>query len=429
MRILIATPCLPWPLNCGGNAAQFSTLKCLELDHDFTLVCPVYDETAIAEARQLQTQLPKVKVRAIYCGHTPPPTPGLSIRIAKKVVKLGRRFLSDSQPEVQAGGEEALKYPFNPLPAKLILALRDELSKGVDLCQAEFAEMLPLGAWLPREIPKLFIHHQIHFVYARRFLETHPNDSYLSYLKAVMETQELAYLQNFDGVVTFSDQDRQALLAYVAPDKLFTSPFPIPADVAIARDLPSAFDGRFLIVASEEHAPNRDALEWLLEGIWPEILRQFPQAKLVVVGKWSEAAQARFAGEGVVFTGFVTDLSATLRAGIMLVPLRIGSGIRVKILVAMALGVPVVTTSVGSEGMLLRDGQEILVRDTESDFATAAVQLSRNPELWRRLAASGKAAVFKHYSSEGVRQRRNEIYANLARPAERVVGWQPSVLR
>jgi glycosyltransferase involved in cell wall biosynthesis len=411
MRILIASPYLPWPLNSGGNAAQFSTLKCLEEDHQFTLVCPVYSEAGVARARELQTQLPRVKLQAVFCGK-PGATPNPLIQKVERVIQFGRRLLN--APEKESPWPDVPYYPFSPLPDKFIAAVDAEVAKGVDLCQAEFAEMLPLGGWFPKEIPKLFIVHQIHFIYAQRFAEAHGNSSYSDYLQAIMKMEELAYLQGFNGVVTFSEQDRQVLLPWVGPERSFTSPFPIPADVGVAQDLPSAFDGRFLFVASEENAPNRDALEWALTGIWPKILQQLPEAKLVIVGRWSEQTRARFAARGLSFTGFVKDLSALLPGGIMLVPLRIGSGIRVKILVALAQGVPVVSTSVGSEGLLLADGKELLVRDGEAEFATAAVQLSRNPDMWRRLAVAGRAAVSAHYSPEGVRQRRNEIYEMLA---------------
>jgi cellulose synthase/poly-beta-1,6-N-acetylglucosamine synthase-like glycosyltransferase len=76
-------------------------------------------------------------------------------------------------------------------------------------------------------------------------------------------------------------------------------------------------------------------------------------------------------------------------------------------------GAPVVSTSVGSEGMPLRNGEELLVRDNALQFAEAAVQLARNPELWTRLAVAGRDAISRCYSPEKVRQRRNEIYATL----------------
>src|SRR5438309_6220376 len=136
-----------------------------------------------------------------------------------------------------------------------------------------------------------------------------------------------------------------------------------------------------------------------------------PAAQLMVIGNWSEAAKSKLAGPRLSFSGYVQDLPETLRGGIMLVPLRIGSGSRVKIIAAMAQGVPVVSTSIGCEGIPVRNEEDLLVRDDPTAFASAAVQLAQTPQLWRQLAEAAKKTVAKHYSTEGVRRRRNEIYA------------------
>lgn len=407
MRILIASPSLPWPLDQGSNSAQFSTLKCLAEDHQFTLVCPIFDERGVGDARELQTQLPLVEIRAVPRWANQPmlhPKANVMLRAARGCVRLGRRLINPPAPQ-----PEMPYYPFNPLPESFLKVLDDELSKGVDLFQAELAQMLSLGTWLPTRLPKLFIHHQIHFVYTRRFLDARGRNGYLNYLEALMRFQEHAYLQNFDGLIVFSDHDRQTLLPLMQPERLFVSPFPIPADVGVACDSDATFDNRFVLVASE-YFPNRDGLEWLLAEIWPEIRRKLPSSSLDVVGRCNETAKAQLAAPGVSFTGFVPDLAAALRGGIMLVPLRIGSGIRTKILASMAQGVPVVSTSIGCEGLLVTDGTDILVRDEPLQFAAAAVSLAQDPNLRLRLASAGKDSVSKHYSPQEVRRRRNEIY-------------------
>lgn len=403
MRILVTSPTLPWPQDAGGKAAQFSTLKCLDSDHEFTLVCPVYSARGEYYAKELANQLPNVSVRGVRCGDAS--SGSMISRFLLRLIGLARRKLVPPPP-----ANHWPSYPFHPLPAPLIHVLQEELDRGTDLFQAEFARMMPLGAWVPKGVPRLFIHHQIQFVYSERFIAAH-GGSGASYLHEMMRVQELAYLPHFDGVVTFSEEDRRVLLSHLPSAGVYTSPFPIPTDVGIAREVSDDFNGQFLIVASEGHDPNRDALEWLLGEIWPIIVRDLPSARLVVVGRWSRSVQADFAAPSVSFPGFVDDLAATLRGGIMLVPLRIGSGIRVKILVALAQGVPVVTTPVGGEGLLARDDEELLSRDSASEFAAAAVELARRPELRRRLATAGLAAVARHYSAEGVRRRRNEIYA------------------
>ncbi len=411
MRILVASPYLPWPLWSGGNAAQFSTLHCLAQDHDFTLVCPVYAQAQRGCAEQLQRQLPTVRVRAVFCGASPQPLP---VRAVRRGLRVARRLL---RPLVHQGPdtpEQRLPwYPFQPLPEPFVAALQEELDRGTDLCQAEFAEMMPLGAWFPRELPKLFIHHQVHFVYAQRFLASHGETPYGRYLENIMRAQEVALLGCFDRVIVFGAPDKLALAPYLDDAKVSISPFPIPADVGVAREIPERFDGRFLFIGSDEHSPNRDALDWLLSDIWSGIARQLPRAQLTVVGQWSQAARASYAASPIRFAGFVDDLARVLRGGILLVPLKIGSGIRTKILAALAQGVPVVTTPVGVEGLAVPDGCGCLVRSNPAEFASAAVELAQQPRLWSRVASSGMQAVASTYSPESVRQRRNEIYSQV----------------
>lgn len=365
---------------------------------------------------ELQAQLPLVNVRPVFCGDPPKPKDRHLRRAAKWLVRQVGRFLGP-RPAVTAVSSLTPSgpwYPFELLPERFVNALCEELIKGVDLCQAEFAPMLSLGSWLPKNIPKLFIHHQIHFMYSRRFLEVNGSNAYLDYVDAQWNLHERSYLQQFDGVVTFSGQDSEILAGCVPPRKLFVSPFPMPYDIGISLDAPARFDGRFLFIGSREHSPNHDALEWLLADIWPEMLRRRPSSRMVVIGDWSGSDRAKYAATGVIFSGFVKDLAPVLRGGIMLVPLRIGSGIRTKILAAMAQGVPVVSTSVGCEGLQVRPNQDLLVCDSFLGFAEAAVELGRDPESWRRLAVAGKAAAEEHYSPETVRRRRNEIYARLS---------------
>jgi glycosyltransferase involved in cell wall biosynthesis len=408
MRILVTSPYLPWPLWSGGNAAQFSTLRCLAQDHEFTLVCPLYSEAQRAHARELQEQLPGVRLRAVFCGAR---RAAWAVRGLRRGVRGAGRLLRPWRGRKPGGAAPCLPaYPFGPLPAPFIEALQGELERGPDLCQAEFAEMLPLGAWFPTSLPKVFIHHQVHFIYAQRLLESQGRTSYGSYLEAVMRIQEVALLRCFDRVIVFGDPDRQALTAHLEGSRLSVSPFPIPADVGLAAAIPPQFDGRFLFVGSEEHGPNRAALVWLLTEIWPQIAGRLPGARLVVIGRWRAGARAARAGRDVSFPGFVPDLGRTLEGGILLVPLQIGSGIRTKILAALARGVPVVTTPVGVEGLDVAEGCGCLVRAGAAEFAAAAVQLAREPELRRRVAAAGLAAVAREYCPASVRRRRNEIY-------------------
>ena len=413
MKILVASPYLPWPLDAGGKVAVYSSLACLCGDHQFTLLCPVYTDQGLADAAALQKQRPEIKVRAIYCGaprRSAPRDSDILVRSLRWGARQYRRLKSPPpQPRIEPA-VEAPAYPFGPLPAKFVDALADELKQGPDLLQAEFAEMMPLAASLPAGPPRLFVHHQIHFVYAQRFAAARKWSAYSEYLQRLMLLQEEAYLRAFDGVIVFSEEDKRALLPWLSQDKVHISPFAIAGG---SKSVDDRFENRFSFVGSEEHFPNRDALEWLISEVWPKILAQMPNAVLNVIGPWGEESKSRFSKPGVAFTGFVDDLESVTKGSIMLVPLRIGSGIRVKLLDALSQGVPAVSTSIGCEGIPATDGLDMLIRDGAAEFAGAAIRLANSPDLRMQLAGAGRDLVTRFYSPERVRIRRNEIYHNL----------------
>ena len=411
MRILVVTPYLPWPLNAGGNAAQYSTLKCLADDHAYVVVCPLYEAVQLEHLSQLQAALPGVKFTGVplWQNKVGPREKNPLLRAAQHWIRTLRERRDHKPATVPS-----LYYPFDPIPVELLKAVSTELARGVDLCQVEFAEMMSLGCWLPADLPKLFIHHQIHFVYAHRFVEAQGDpDGKSRYMAAMMEAQEIGYLGHYQTVITFSREDQVAIQPRLLGVNIVTSPFPVPADLADSTPVPPAFSGIFYFMASGAHNPNRDALEWLLAEIWPRIARQMPAAKLQIIGEWSEADQTNFARPGLIFRGFVKELAPLLQGGIMLVPLRIGSGLRVKILAALTLGVPVVSTTVGAEGLLVTDGRDLLVADSPETFAGAALKLASEPARWSAMAQAGQAAVKQHYSPAAVRTRRNEIYQSM----------------
>ncbi|BAY34803.1 group 1 glycosyl transferase [Nostoc carneum NIES-2107] len=417
MHILIATPYLPWPLASGGNAAQFSTLQCLSEDHSFTLVCPVYSRQQLDDARELEQCLSHVRVRAVPCFTsltTSQKLYGLVRKLFQNIKKLARSKVENSNLT------QVLQlpfYPFSPLPASFITALSEELEAGVDLVQVEFVEMLSLGVWLPREIPKLFIHHQIHSVYTKRHLATYGVNPYSSYLATRMLTEEVSFLSAFDSIVVFSETDAEELSSLANKEIVHISPFPVPVDIGIAETVTPVSGASFVFVGSEEHDPNRDALNWLFADIWPLIRAALPEASLAVIGAWSSGWRIAHEIEGVDYPGFVKDLSLAMRGKIQLVSVRIGSGIRTKILAAMAQGVPVVSTTVGVEGINVRDSKHLLIRDNAEDFANAAISLVKDSGLSSHLANEALRFIQTHYNAESVRKARNEIYNAVVRRA------------
>jgi glycosyltransferase involved in cell wall biosynthesis len=153
--------------------------------------------------------------------------------------------------------------------------------------------------------------------------------------------------------------------------------------------------------------PNRDAVQFFASKILPKISSTFQEVQLIVAGRVgpSEFIKEMKKYPQVTFTGTVEDMSRYIRrAALSVVPLRIGSGTRLKILEASSYGVPVVSTSIGAEGLKFVNGSEILIADQPEDFAQAVARLLRDDELRDSLGAAAKIRVETDYSMNVFRQ-------------------------
>lgn len=161
-----------------------------------------------------------------------------------------------------------------------------------------------------------------------------------------------------------------------------------------------------LFQGSMDWYPNRDAVEHFAAEILPLIRAEYPAVEFLVAGRNPPAALvARWqADPGVVFTGTVPDMRPYLRrATLAVVPLRLGSGTRLKILEACAAGLAVVSTTLGAEGLGLLAGQEILEADRPAEFAQGVLLLLRDAQRRRAMARAGQAAVRERFSAAALR--------------------------
>ena len=155
------------------------------------------------------------------------------------------------------------------------------------------------------------------------------------------------------------------------------------------------------------YLPNMDAVEFLAAGVWQEVRKRRTGARLIVAGRLPrESVKATVAKmKGTELRADPQSMDDVAReASITVVPLRIGSGTRLKILESMAWGLPVVSTTLGCEGIDCEDGVHLLVRDDPQEFAEAIVQLLSDAVLWRRLREAGRELVRERYSWDRVFQ-------------------------
>ena len=404
--------------------ALYRSLEALISQCRVTLVAPVSGEKENEDAMELAKVLPGVNYRIVKCFDTMPASPKQSPSISLR--RFGGRVLRKLWPapttksaklEVrpQNGDAPLPYYPFQCLDSRLLAAISDEMTKGYDLVQAEFAEMLSLGPCLPAEVRKVFVHHQPHFIYAQRFLKN-LGDAVRSihrYTLARIKAEERAYLKAFDSIIVFSETDARELGAFLPGAQIHVSPFPCPENPIenVGGDWKV---GHFVFVASENHTPNAMGLAWFMENVWPLLKAKIPDAKIEVIGKWSAAAQSSIPNASQIeFSGFVEKLLPSLAGKIMIVPLWVGSGIRTKILAAWAAGCPVVTTSVGVEGLPGESGRDYLLGDDAEMFLEACVKMALEKFEKECIAKNALALVRANFSLEAVGKKRAEIYQDL----------------
>jgi O-antigen biosynthesis protein len=195
-----------------------------------------------------------------------------------------------------------------------------------------------------------------------------------------------------DAIVAVSEPDA----AYIA-HQVINRPVFIVGNVhriGNVAPLPPAGRNDLAFVGGYGHAPNIDAVLYFIQSILPRILSSVPRARFLVIGSRAEIITNLPQSERILLIGHVGVVERYLyRCHALVAPLRFGAGIKGKICQAMAIGLPVVTTSIGAEGLGVRDGQHLLVRDDASTFADAVERLCFDEILWRRLSRTSIAHV------------------------------------
>lgn len=177
----------------------------------------------------------------------------------------------------------------------------------------------------------------------------------------------------------------------------------IPNAVSMPQLAPPAPEPTVMFLGMLNYAPNRNAATLLQQDIWPRVRELVPDAQLIIAGSGAENVPGYPGDNGVSFTGFVDDLEALYaRTRVVCVPIRTGGGTRFKIIEAAAYGRPIVSTTIGAEGLDMRDGEDILLREDPEAIAEALASLLLDDERQRELGLAARRAILKTYERENV---------------------------
>ena len=384
MRVLIVAPSLPYPLIWGFGIRVYQIIKFLAQRHDVTVLAYARpdDDENVAALRQTGATIHTV-VRDDPSTAT------------KRRAQLGSLF-SPASFQWQSLESTAMQSAIDRLLA----------AEQFDVIQIESSQMD--GFAFDSPAPLLVDEHNIEYELLYRTYKTESSPlrklfNWVEYRK--FQHEEQRSWKRSDGCILTSDRE-EAILRQVAP---YTPTLVVPNGVDTDFFQPSSVErdrNNVVFVGVMHYRPNVDAAIYFVREILPHLLRDRPNLTFSIVGGGPPDELQRLAGKNVVVTGRVPDTRPYVaRAGVCAVPLRMGSGTRLKVLEGLAMGCPLVSTSIGCEGIAAADGEHLLVADDPQEFARGIVRILDDPTLASRLARNGRSMVEAHYSWPSVLQQ------------------------
>jgi glycosyltransferase involved in cell wall biosynthesis len=227
-------------------------------------------------------------------------------------------------------------------------------------------------------------------------------------------------MYHFDGGTVVSEPERQLLEFLLQKSGCITPIQIIPNGVDISyyrEDHGKPMPDTLVFSGALTYSANYNAMDYFLNEIFPLIQLKTPNVKLTITGCLNGVPVENLSPHsGVVFTDYLDDIRPTIaRSWVSIVPLKIGGGTRLKILEALALGTPVVSTSKGAEGLELTPNQDILIADNPSDFASAVLRLFADPILRQTIGQNGQHAVATRYDWKMIGQSLGKFINQLSK--------------
>ena len=445
MNILLVTPYLPYPQDSGGKAAQFSMLKAYPRHYNIRLIYKAQVKEDAVNATKLEGQLGNLKVllcdpineadneaRADLKQDIGRQVLHFPARITWKLLFLYQSLINKIRPErkVAMGGDRVRpQLPHLPVPAyhqlsaSVLNTIQDNLD-WADLIQADFVDLLHLSCLTLGSKPKIFVAHQVHTSYVETFFQSsdahNENQLLTEYHCKLTDLLESAFLEKYDAIIVFSQQDKDKIKAMGVKRPILVSPFTYPLDIQPVHPNSLAKEDwktELVFIGSGEHGPNEKGLEWFLDNIYSRLHNKeyrLGKPQLKIIGSWSLEQQQKLQVEGVCFLGFVSDLSEAIKGRVCICPVQIGAGLRTKLLAAAISSSPIITTSLGCQGIGMEHDVHCLIADDPIDFANQVLRLLKNiDQLGLELAANAYSLVETNFSLEAVAKQRTEFFESL----------------
>lgn len=380
MNIIFITKLLPYPIDTGGKIGTFKIFEILARSNDIHLV------SYVDRRNDLQYE----KILKTYC-----------------------RSVKTFYAPIINQNHKSLYYTyllslFSVLPFTVKKFYSREMAEyvnnltGTEKIDMIFIDHFHMGLYVPESYSGKCVcnEHDISYIAFNRYAEDEGNiikKAIYKFESIKLKKYESELADKMDYIFTVSEKDRLSLIDGGA-DMNKISFLPIPFS---CRNLYSYRRQKLItFVGLLTWLPNVKGLEWFIKKIFPLILRADPEIRFQIIGEGGDWLKSIVKNnKRIKYLGYVSDLTDVYKqTSVFVVPIKIGSGIRIKLAEALSYGLPVVSTSLGAEGIDVKNEHELLIADDERLFAKTTVEVIKNQQLSERLSKNGLRFIRTHYN-------------------------------
>ncbi len=399
MKILMLTPYLPYPLLSGGQIRTYNLLKKLSSKHQITLFSLIKNEEEKQYVKELEKYCSKVKV----------------FKRSEKPFTLKNVFKTVSS-----------SFPFlvirNQAEGSLEAVKEEIAQEKYDLIHAETFYMMP---HIPEcQVPIILVEQTIEYLGYESYAKKAP-----WFLKPLLNIDvkkirlwEKHYWQKANRLIVMSEEDRQFIGKELNKEKIDVVANGVDTKWFAEKNRQLSDVPTILSVGTFKWLPNIEAVDFLVEKVWPLIKSKIANANLLIVGNAPTAKVIAYGQNDpqITVAGRVEDIrDAFQSAHVLLAPVFSGKGTRYKILEAMASGTPVVASKIAVEGLDIIDGQHVLTSNDAETLADLTAKVLNDKNLWQRLSENGKEFVAKNYDWDLISQKLDRIYQEIGNYAKK----------
>jgi glycosyltransferase involved in cell wall biosynthesis len=417
-KILIITYVVPYPANSGGQISIFGTINYLRSFFNITLVIRIYTQNDKENIEKLKKLWPEVSIETVDYSREETFLNNAKkylYQAAYKLKETGKKIIFPVSPDTIQN--RISFYPFLPADVKFCSFLENLFSKNeFAIIQIEYTDLLNLVHLLPDKSVKIFVQIENRYSILQDYFNMVNDKSlYAKYVVENVRATEITLINKYDYVIVLNKNDKENLGKFLPAEKILVSSFPI-LDKLITTDIDTSFTKsnvtKLIFLGSQGHLPNEDAVKWFIEEIYDKIYQQY-KLKLYVTGKWEKSFTKKY--PQVIFTGFIDDISPLIKNSIVISPIRLGGGgLRAKVLQAMAMRVPLVSTTIGSEGIeAIKINENIFIANTEKEFITAIQNIMENELHTNQVINNAFDIIQKYYTESAIGKVRKDIYNEL----------------